>query len=85
MVDFDGGSVGLSMIKAYKKLKNPAFPRVSIETSKYPTPDSVYEAVRNGHCWAAIYATPGASDRLNDSLQARNNSTYNASDARVYI
>ena len=85
MVDFDGGSIGQSMIKASENLQGTAFPRVSIEGPEQQTPESVHNAVRGGQYWGAIYATHGASNRLNESLQGKADSVYNASDAIIYI
>ncbi|SLM34325.1 Domain of unknown function DUF3533 [Lasallia pustulata] len=87
MVDYDGGIVGESMLAAYQQLKSPSFPTFFARpASDYPSPDDIVQAVRKRQYWAAIYSTPGASDRLAAALLGGGAATtYNASNTLTYV
>ena len=87
LVDFDGGLVGQSLLQAYKQLQGPSFPTFDVQnTTQYPTPDSLIEAVIDRQYWAAIYSNVGASKNLSAALQGGTAAaSYNANDALTYI
>ncbi|KAE8442515.1 hypothetical protein EG329_003296 [Mollisiaceae sp. DMI_Dod_QoI] len=86
-VDYDGGIIGESLSQAYQQLKGTRFPTLITGTeTQYPTPDAVLKAIRDGKYWAAIYSTPGASERLSAALLGGTAATaYDASDAFTYV
>jgi len=87
MIDYDGGIVGQSMLGAYQRFKGPNFPTFLVQnTTQYPSSDAIFQAVRHRQYWAAIYSTPGASERLSAALQGGKAATvYNANNALTYV
>ena len=87
LVDYDGGIVGHSLSSAYQHLKSPSFPTLFTQPpSQYPSSDSIIQAVRNRQYWAAVFTSPGASQRLSAALQGGSAATmYNATDALTYV
>ena len=87
MVDYDGGIIGESMLRAYQQLKAQSFPTFLVQpTNQYPSPDAILQAVRNREYWGAIYTMRGASDRLSSALQGgKAATTYNANNALTYV
>ncbi len=69
LVGYNGEVVGRSL-SAYQHLKSPSFPTLfSQPPSQYPKSDTIIQAVRNRQYWAAIFTSPGASQRLSAALQ----------------
>ncbi|OCK80208.1 hypothetical protein K432DRAFT_298150 [Lepidopterella palustris CBS 459.81] len=86
-VDYDGGVIGKALSAAYEELKRPEFPTLYFHSPEdFPTPSDVYQIVRNGHYWGAIYSTKGASDRLEAGIQGGQAATvYNPNDALYWV
>lgn len=87
LVDYDGGVVGRSLSSAYLHLKSPSFPTlVTRPPSQYPSSDSIIQAVRNRHYWAAIFTSQDASQRLSGALQGGSAATmYDPTHALTYV
>ena len=87
LVDYDGEVVGRSLSSAYQHLKSPSFPTLFTQPpSQYPTSDTIIHAVRNRQYWAAIFTSPGASQKLSAALQGGPAATtYNSTDALTYV
>lgn len=87
LVDYDGEVVGRALSSAYQHLKSSSFPTLFTQPpSQYPTSDTIIYAVRNREYWAAIFTSPGASQRLSAALQGGPAAmTYNATDALTYV
>ena len=64
-VDYDGGLIGTAVRQAYGSLKGNGFPTL-IEggVAQYPTPGDIEKVVCSTKYWAAIYTSPGATNRL---------------------
>jgi len=86
LVGYNGEVVGRSL-SAYQHLKSPSFPTLfSQPPSQYPKSDTIIQAVRNRQYWAAIFTSPGASQRLSAALQGGPAATtYNSTDALTYV
>lgn len=87
LVDYDGGVVGRSLISAYQHLQSSSFPTLITQPqTQYPGSDSIIQAVRARHYWAAIFTSPNASENLSVALQGGRAATaYNATDALTYV
>ncbi|KAI4126788.1 MAG: hypothetical protein LQ338_003573 [Usnochroma carphineum] len=87
LVDYDGGVVGRSLLSAYQQLKSPTFPTLFTQSpSQFPSPDGIVHAVRNRQYWGAIFASPGASQRLSAALQGGSAATtYTPREALTYV
>ena len=86
-VDYDGGAIGASIMVGYKALEGVNFPTLVEETSaQYATPYDLENAVCSTQYWAALYSSPGASEKLEAALAGGSAATtYNRSDVLTYI
>jgi Protein of unknown function (DUF3533) len=86
-VDYDGGAIGASIMVGYKTLEGVDFPTLVEETSaQYATPYDLENAVCSTQYWAALYSSPGASEKLEVALAGGSAATtYNSSDVLTYI
>ena len=87
-VDYDaGGAIGDAVRAAYASLRAPSFPTlVERPPSQYPATADLREAVCQTDFWAAVYVTPGASDRLSAALAGGTAAAgYNVSDVMAYF
>jgi Protein of unknown function (DUF3533) len=88
-VDYDaGGSITQAIRQSYSKVQTDSFPmlieRPALEFPDPPT--SLRDEVCRARYWAALYVSPGASNRLQDALTGGSAATsYNRSDALVFI
>lgn len=87
LVDYDGGVIGKSLEATAKGFTASTFLGFQqSNTSSYPTPSTIFNAVRNGDYWAAMYTEAGASDRLTAALAGGEAAvSYNASNTIAYI
>ena len=87
-VDYDGGAIGASIMVGYKALEGVDFPTLVEETSaQYATPYDLENAVCSTQYWAALYSSPGASEKLEAALAGGSAAAtiYNRSDVLTYI
>ncbi|KAJ3519060.1 hypothetical protein NM208_g14282 [Fusarium decemcellulare] len=85
-VDFDNGDIGRAISGAYNNLQADSFPTVEFgSSSEYATPESLRNAVCKHGYWGAVYTHSGASDRLLNTIEGDNTTTYDPSDAVTYI
>lgn len=69
-VDLDSSFVGESLPLAYQQLQGDGFPSLQFQSPlKFPSAASIRDAVCRGDYWAAVYAQPGASSRLEDAFR----------------
>lgn len=95
IVDLDGGIVGSSLISWAEDIKTISgkeyyysFDIITFEQhqSLLLTPEEINEKVLYGDAWAAIYATSGATDRLDATLaQGCISATYDPKSALVLV
>jgi hypothetical protein len=84
-VDYDGGVVGDSIRNAYKSLQGSTFPTLSEHApSEFATTADLRKAVCNARYWAAIYTSPGASDKIKAAL-TDHSTAYDKADVLSYI
>lgn len=84
-VDYDHGVVGEAIRKAYSNLQNDAFPTlVERHSSDFATPHQLKQEVCDTRYWAALYTSPGASNRLQATLSG-NSATYDKADVLSYV
>ncbi|KAJ5752639.1 hypothetical protein N7520_009556 [Penicillium odoratum] len=86
-VDYDGGAIGTAVLDAYQELKGPGFPTlIARSTQEYPEPALTVEAVCNIDYWAALYASPNASNHLLSALGGGSAAaSYNSSDVLTMV
>jgi hypothetical protein len=86
-VDYDGGVIGASIRAGYKTLEGINFPTLVEETSaEYAAPHDLENAVCSTQYWAALYSSPGASEKLEVALAGGSAATtYNSSDVLTCI
>jgi hypothetical protein len=86
-VDYDGGVIGASIRAGYKTLEGVNFPTLVEETSaEYASPHDLENAVCSAQYWAALYSSPGASEKLEVALAGGSAATtYNSSDVLTCI
>ncbi|KAF4313834.1 hypothetical protein GTA08_BOTSDO00135 [Botryosphaeria dothidea] len=87
-VDYDGGVVGQAVRDAYTSLHADDFPTlVERQVAEYPSSEDLQPAVCDKTSyWAALFAAPGASIRLDATLRGLINATaYNKSDVLTFI
>ncbi|KAH7303965.1 hypothetical protein B0I35DRAFT_445988 [Stachybotrys elegans] len=85
-VDYDGGIIGQSVRNAYGKLRSSSFPTLyESSPAEFPTESHLWEAVCHVRYWAALFITPGASERLGLAVTGTNADQYDASDALAFI
>src|ERR1700760_2744204 len=64
-VDYDQSSIGNAIRSSYQGLKGNTFPSlIEKPPSQFTTPDDLRNEVCKVRYWAALYTSPGASDRL---------------------
>ncbi|GAB7355161.1 hypothetical protein MBLNU459_g5729t2 [Dothideomycetes sp. NU459] len=87
LVNYDNGVIGQGLEMAVKDFAAPTFLGIQQSSpSYYPTSSTIYDAVRSGEYWAAIYTEAGASTRLAAALSGGEAASYyNASNAITYI
>jgi hypothetical protein len=87
LVDYDGGVVGKSLQAAYEQLQGPSFPTFIVQnTTVYPSPADINQAILNREYWCAIYANPDASKNLAAALAGGTAATsYDAANALTYV
>jgi hypothetical protein len=84
-VDYDGGLVGASIRDAYKSLQGNGFPTLfEHPPSEFPAPEDLRKEVCNTRYWAALYTSPGASNRLQTALTSHS-TAYDKADVLSYI
>lgn len=86
-VDYDGGAVGAAVREAYLGLEDRRFPSlIERAPAALASPAALREQVCQADYWAALYVTPGSSDRLQAALGGGSNATgLNKSDILTYI
>lgn len=86
-VDYDGGIIGQSVRDAYTTLQGTSFPTLQEQAAgDFATPQDLKEAICKARYWAALYASPGASTRLEGALGGGSAATtYNRSDVLTFI
>lgn len=88
-VDYDGGIIGDAVRQAYGRLRGDNFPTLveqSPGSDGFAHPLALRSAVCNVDYWAALYTSPGASDRLATALAGGPAATsYNRSDVLTYV
>ncbi|KAI5481848.1 hypothetical protein MNV49_000125 [Pseudohyphozyma bogoriensis] len=87
VADFDGSSVGTALREATMALSGtmgyPTFDQLDV--SEW-TPESLAEAVFQGHYWGGMVASEGATDRYDTAIASSAGATaYNSSDAIYYV
>ncbi|OBT94575.1 hypothetical protein VE01_07915 [Pseudogymnoascus verrucosus] len=86
-VDYDGGAIGVAVRDAYKQLQGDSFPGlIELSPQQYSQPSALEEKVCHIDFWAALYISPGASNRLTEGLTGGSaSSSYNRSDVMSFI
>jgi hypothetical protein len=85
-VDYDKGVIGTSIRSAYGILQGNSFPSLIEQSpSDFATPGDLRQAVCETKYWAALYTSPGASDRLQIALTDGNTAGYDKTDILSYI
>ena len=68
-VDYDGGIIGTAVRRAYFSMQGNGFPTlIEKNVAQYPTPDDMEKDVCSTKYWAAIYTSPGATNRLEQGM-----------------
>lgn len=84
-VDYDRGAIGQAVRNAYETLSSNSFPTLVERPIKdFPTQRDLKEAVCNTQYWAALFTSPGASERLERAITGAS-SVYNQTDVLAYI
>jgi hypothetical protein len=79
------GPIWKAITNAYSSLKSDQFPSLIFEeSSNFPTPQNLIDAVRSQNYWGAIYVTCGASARLSNATLGRS-SSYSGHDSIAYV
>ena len=85
-VDYDGGAIGQAIRKAYTGLQARTFPTLVERTpDEFESPGDLKNSVCQADFWAALYTSPGASDRLQDALNSNGSTNYDKTDVITYI
>ncbi|KAL9115658.1 MAG: hypothetical protein Q9227_000026 [Pyrenula ochraceoflavens] len=86
-VDFDGGVIGRLIREAYDGLRGDTFPSLrEVPATSYSSPSDLEHEICHAHYWGALYATSGASERLQKVFEGGLEAHfYNKSDVLVYI
>jgi hypothetical protein len=86
-VDYDGGIIGTSVRQAYQQLQGAGFPAlIELSPLKYSHPSDLEKLVCRIDYWAALYVSPGASNRLANGLTGGEaSSSYNRSDVLSFF
>jgi hypothetical protein len=86
IVDFDGGLFGNALLQAaFSKNRTYGFPTYKIVPASSTSPEQIRSQVFDGTYWAALYAFPGASDRLADAVNGNATESYNPEDTIAYV
>ncbi|UKZ48010.1 hypothetical protein TrVGV298_002246 [Trichoderma virens] len=84
-VDYDGGIVGDAVRDAYSSLRSDGFPTlVERPKDEFPSERELREAVCSTKYWAALYTSPGSSEKLGLALSG-SASQHNQSNVLFYI
>lgn len=86
-VDYDGGVIGDSIRAAYQQLQANSFPTLQERPPNgLIVPQGLRDEVCKTHYWAALYTSPGASDRLATALAGGSAATnYNKTDVVTLV
>ncbi|GAA5913885.1 hypothetical protein JCM6882_004387 [Rhodosporidiobolus microsporus] len=86
VADFDGGSVGSSLLSAVVAVNGQkTMPTFSIIPANETSPEDLQHRVFEGKFWGGIYATEGATDRFQTALGSDEAAaSYSAAGAFVY-
>lgn len=85
VIDYDGAEIGEALSIAYKSLRADTFPTLEYRpTSKYPTAESLREAICEGGYWAAIWTHSGSSNRLMAAIKGKNTTEYDPASTISY-
>ncbi|GAA5830151.1 hypothetical protein JCM11251_006898 [Rhodosporidiobolus azoricus] len=86
VADFDGGSVGASLLSAVAAVNgHNTMPTFELVSASEISPEDLQHRVWEGKYWGGIYATAGATDRFQAAIASdAAATTYNASAAFVY-
>ncbi|BGP20290.1 hypothetical protein JCM10213_001744 [Rhodosporidiobolus nylandii] len=84
--DFDGGSVGSSLLAAVNAVNGQhTSPTFHVLPANSTSPEDLQHRVFSGDYWGGIYATVGATDRFNAAIGSEADAaTYSAAGAFVY-
>lgn len=86
VVDFDGGFFGSSVIEAAaSRNRTYGYPTYTIVPADTTTPDGIRHEVFTGKYWAALYASPGATDRFQAAIGDTANEQYDPAGAVAYV
>lgn len=84
-VDYDGGVIGNAVRDAYSSLRSDGFPTlVERPKDEFPSERDLREAVCSTKYWAALYTSPGSSEKLGLALSG-SASPHNQSNVLFYI
>jgi len=86
-VDYDEGAIGHAVRSAYASLQGPSFPTlIERPPSDIPSTPQLWQTVCKTDYWAALYISPGSSDRLQTALTQNTTTTpYSNKDILSYI
>ncbi|KAI1618973.1 hypothetical protein EDD37DRAFT_293415 [Exophiala viscosa] len=86
-IDYDHDAIGECLTQAYQQLRGHPFPTLlQVDSSKYPHPDDVVQAVKENKFWGAFIVHSNSSNRLAAALHGgRDAQTYFSNPALTYV